>query len=414
MVVQTRSRRRRRNSVPRITRVDYSSVKSAIVDRMVALRRAFHRYPELSWHENHTASRICKTLGQLGIPYQRGIAGTGVVADIPGPEGVPAVALRADMDALPIREETELPFASIYEGVMHACGHDGHMSMLLGAAELLAADRALPAPVRLLFQPAEETGDGAKAMVRAGALDGVGMVFGGHLDLRYPTGSIIVTEGVVNASADTFEIRITGQQAHGARPQEGIDVLVVGSLMVTALQTLVSREVDPAYPAVVSVGSFHAGSAANVIAGTAILQGTIRAQVPEVREQLKAGVVRMAEAIGTLHGASVVVHFPNSAPLVLNASFATALARRAAHCTVPVDQVGALDKANMGSEDFSYYLCERPGCYVRFGAQLAGGKGGPLHSSTFDFDEGVLPVGAQYYAHLAREAGAALAQKRAA
>lgn len=382
---------------------------TATFDRMVALRRDFHQHPELGWHEHRTADRICAVLDKLGISYRRGVAETGVLADIPGPKNVPAVALRADMDALPIHEETGLPFTSTRDGIMHACGHDGHLSMLLGTAEMLAGDATLPAPIRLLFQPAEELGAGAQAMIRGGALKGVGMVFGGHLDRHYPTGSIIVSDGVVNASTDRFEIRIEGQQAHGARPHESVDALVVGSLMVTTLQTLVSREVDPAHPSVVSVGRFEAGTAANVIAGQALLEGTIRAQEVEVRKQLKKGVARMAKAIGQIHGAKVTVRFPNYAPPVINTPEAAALARRAARLTVPDDFVRPMHKANMGAEDFSYYLQKRPGCYVRLGSQRPGHEGFPAHSSKFDFDEAALATGARYFANVARVAGEALA-----
>lgn len=392
------------------TDVEVASPETPFVERLVTLRRDFHRYPELGWQEHRTADRICDVLDEIGIPYRRGVAGTGILADIAGPEGVPAVALRADMDALPIHEETGLPFASAYEGIMHACGHDGHMSMLLGAAELLAAAPTLSAPVRLIFQPAEELGAGAKAMIRKGALDGVKMVFAGHVDRHYCTGEIIVHEGVVNASTDKFEIRIEGQQAHGARPHESVDALVVGSLMVTALQTLVSREVDPAHPSVVSVGRFQAGTAANVIAGSAVLEGTIRAQEASVREHLKAGVARIAKAIGQLHEARVTVRFPSYAPPVINPPDATALARQAACLTVPEDQVRSLRRANMGAEDFSHFLRECPGCYVRFGSQVSGSEGYPAHSSKFDLDEAALGIGARFFANLAHVAGREIAR----
>ncbi len=414
MEIKTETEKAARNGAPIHARAETYTMQAAAFERMVALRRDFHRHPELGWQEHRTADRICAVLDDLGIDYRRDVAGTGVLAEIPGSQDVPAVALRADMDALPIHEETGLPFTSAYDGIMHACGHDGHLSMVLGAAELLAAGAALPAPVRLIFQPAEELGSGAQAMIRAGALKGVGMVFGGHLDRHYPTGSIIVSDGVVNASTDMFEIRIEGQQAHGARPHESVDALVVGSLMVTTLQTLVSREVDPAHPSVVSVGRFEAGTAANVIAGQAVLEGTIRAQETEVREQLKKGVARMARAIGQIHGARVKVRFPSYAPPVINPPEATALARRAALLTVPDDFVRPLHKANMGAEDFSYYLQKRPGCYVRLGSQRPGHEGFPAHSSKFDFDEAALATGARYFANVARVAGEALSRANGA
>jgi len=206
-----------------------------LFEQLVALRRDIHRHPELSWNETRTALRICEFLEQHGIANQKDVAGTGVVANIPAATGAPIIALRADTDALPIHEETGLPFASEVDGVMHACGHDGHTSMLLGAAVLLARGPDLPAPVRLIFQPAEELGRGAPAMIDAGVLDGVGMIFGGHLDRHYPTGTVIVTDGPVNAASDRFSIEIRGSGGHAARPHETVDAVVVGSLLVIAI-----------------------------------------------------------------------------------------------------------------------------------------------------------------------------------
>jgi hippurate hydrolase len=325
---------------------------------MVSLRRDFHRHPELSWQETRTADRIGDVLTQRGLRHRRG-AGTGILADLPGGPG-PAVALRADMDALPIHEETGLEFASCRDGVMHACGHDGHMSMLLGAAHLLCRERDLPAPVRLIFQPAEEEGVGAEAMVAAGALDGVGLIFGGHLDRHYPTGTVVVTDGAVNASTDTFHVTITGQGGHAARPHESVDAVVVGSLLVMALQTIVSREVNPAHPSVLTVGRFDAGTAANVIAGQARLLGTIRSLHPEVRAHLKASLRRIAETVGQLHGAGVIVEFVEGSPAVINTPAAAALARTAAAAAVGRERVLEMQTANMGGEDFSFYLERAP------------------------------------------------------
>jgi hippurate hydrolase len=385
------------------------AVESAVVERMVAIRRDLHRYPELSWQEYQTAERISAALYELEIP-QRRLMGTGVVADLPGGDGLDAVALRADIDALPIQEETGLPFASANDGVMHACGHDGHTSILLGAAELLAREGDLPAPVRLIFQPAEEKGAGAKALMEAGVLENVAMAFAGHLDRHFPTGILVVTDGVVSASTDHFKICVTGLGGHAARPHETIDAVVVGSLIVTAIQTIVSREIDPTHPSIVTVGRFEAGKVPNVIAGQAELEGTIRAQDPQVREHLKKSIRRMAESIGQLHQAGLEVEITDGTPPVINTPNATALARRAAVEVVGEEHVRTLGRANMGGEDFAYYLAEIPGCYIRFGARPPGGSGFAAHSSQFDFDEGALPIGAAWMAEAARLAGAALAQ----
>jgi amidohydrolase len=372
-------------------------------ESMVALRRDLHRHPELSWEEGRTAEKVCAYLDGLGISYRSGVAGTGVIAEIPGGTGAEKVmALRADMDALPIQEETGLEFASEVAGVMHACGHDGHTSMLLGAGRLLAeSTEPLPAPVRLIFQPAEETGKGAPAMIEAGALKDVGMIFGGHVDRHYDLADIIVTDGAVNASSDSFVIEIAGQGGHAARPHETTDAIVVGSLLVTAIQTIVSREVNPAHPSVVTVGRFDAGTAHNVIAGHARLEGSIRAQDVEVREYLHRSLRRICGAVGELHGAAVEIEIEMGTPAVINPPEMTALAREAAVSVVGVERVKPMSVANMGGEDFAYYMQEVPGCYVRFGTVVPDREPHPAHSSKFDFDEKVLEIGALYYAALA-------------
>lgn len=383
-------------------------IDSDLFQRLVLLRRDFHQHPELSWREQRTANQVCKFLDGLGIEYRRDIVGTGIVAEIPGQTSGPYVALRADMDALPIVEETGLSFGSEVPGVMHACGHDGHTSMLLGAASLLADDANLPAPVRLIFQPAEETGEGAKAMVAAGVLENVAMIFGGHVDRHFSVGSIAITDGVVNASSDRFSITITGKGGHAARPHETIDGIVVGSLMVMALQTIVSREVNPAHPSVVTVGRFDAGTAANVIAGHAHLEGSIRSQDQDVRESLHRSIKRIAESIGQLHGAAVEVKIDLGTPAVRNLPKYANLARQAAALAVGENEIVKMEIANMGGEDFGYYMEQVPGCYVRIGTAREGVEQYPAHSSKFDFDEEAIAVGAAYFRAVAKVAGDAI------
>lgn len=385
------------------------TVPAPLAAHMVALRRDLHQHPELSWQERRTHDVICRELTRLGVAHRPNVAGTGVIADIPGPAGVAAVALRADTDALAIHEETGLPFASRTAGVMHACGHDGHTSMLLGAAALLAGRTDLPAPVRLLWQPAEEKVDGARALIAEGALEGVGCIFAGHVDRHYPAGTLAVTRGAVNASTDRFHIVLRGQDAHGARPHEAIDAIVIGALLVMSIQTIVSREVDPAHPSVVTVGCFHAGTVHNAIAGVATLEGTIRAQHPAVREHLKRSVGRMAHAVAELHGAKAEVLIEAGAPPVINDDAAFGLAHAAAAAVVGAEQVVPLKTANMGGEDFADYLSHVPGCYIRFGAQVPGRESFPAHSSRFDFDEDALAVGAAWFVRVAEDAGRALA-----
>jgi len=387
------------------------SISDALFARLVELRRTLHRHPELSGHETKTAAAVCAFLDDLGIRYRAQVAGSGVVAEIPGASSVPCVVLRADMDALPIQEETGLDFASAKPGVMHACGHDGHTAMVLGSAALLAKEKALPAPVRLVFQPSEEKGTGALAMIEAGALDGAGMIFGGHLDRHYQPGVVVVTDGAVNASSDNFRIEITGQGAHGARPHESIDAVVVGSLMIMALQTIVSREIDPSRPSVVSVGLFQAGTAPNVIAGRAVLEGTVRAQDRDVRQQLSVSIKRIAESIAQLHGATIAITVSHGTPPLINTPEMAGLAREAARLAVGEANVVPLKSANMGAEDFSYYLERLPGAYVRFGGQVEGREGFPAHSSKFDFDERALAAGAAYFHAVATLAGRRLREQ---
>ena len=384
-------------------------VPSTVFDQMVSIRRDLHQHPELSWEEHRTMGAVSAQLTRLGIAHRTGVAGTGVVADLPGPEGVPVVLLRADMDALPVHEETGLPFASQNQGVMHACGHDGHTSMLLGAAELLLAGPPLPAPVRLVWQPAEEKGAGAPAMMKEGILEGVGAAFGGHVDRRYDAGVLIVTDGTVNASTDTFHIEIRGQDAHGARPHESVDAIVVGSLLVMSIQTIVSREVDPSHPSVVTVGRFAAGGAPNVIAGRATLEGTIRAQDPHVREHLVASIRRISAAVGALHEAQVNVEIRHGTPSLHNKPTITELARQAASAVVGRKAVVPLRTANMGGEDFAWFVEQVPGCYIRFGARVSGRESFPAHSSRFDFDENAMAAGAAWFFKVAHLAGARLA-----
>ena len=387
-----------------------ASIQSSLFERMVALRRDLHCHPELSGQERKTTDRLSQELDRLGIAHHCPLE-TGLVAEIEGPPDVPAVALRADIDALPIQEDTGLEFASSVDGVMHACGHDAHAAMLVGAAELLVADpQPLPAPVRLIFQPAEEVGTGARAMIDAGVLQDVGCIFGGHVDGRFQTGVIAVVEGTVNACSDAFRISIRGLQGHAARPHETVDAVVVGSLIVMAVQTIVSREIDPAHPSVLSIGRFEAGAAPNVIAGAAVLEGTIRAQEPEVRDQLRRSLERVCASVGQLHEAHIEFHLEEGTPPLVNRQPMVGVARTAAEAVVGPDRVRhAMRGANMGGEDFSWYLQNIPGCYVRLGCRESGSPSRPAHSSQFLVDEEVLGTGAMWLAEAAREAGRTLA-----
>ncbi len=369
-----------------------------LVSYMVKIRRQIHAYPELSFEEFKTSELISQELDRLGLEYRKGVARTGIVAEIGSTDtSNPCVALRADMDALPIQEKTGLPFASKIPGKMHACGHDGHVAMLLGAAALLKRAQ-IPGKVRLLFQPAEEGVGGAKAMIEEGALQGVEAIFGGHIDRHFRVGEIAVQPGVICAYTDTFSIDITGKGGHAARPHETVDSIVVASLLVMSIQTLVSREVNPAYPSVVTVGLIRGGRAANVIADKAHLEGTIRTTHPGVRQTLLTGLARMVKATGELYHAKACIQFSEGYPPVINHPEAAETARKAALEIVGKKGVVQQPHPSLGGEDFSYFLKEIPGCFVRFGAKKEGQEGHPAHSPYFDFDEGVLPIGASFLA----------------
>lgn len=370
---------------------------------MVALRRGFHRHPELAFEEVETARAIMAELDAIGIPYEYAGQGTGVVGAIHVGDDRPTVALRAEMDALPGAENTDLPFASTIEDRMHACGHDAHLAMVLGAAHLLHAS---PPDINtlLVFQPAEERGGGARTVIGSGALDDVTAIFGGHVTHHYEVGEIMVAEGVITAQSDRFIIRVRGRGGHGARPHEATDAVVVTGLLIMALQTLVSREIDPVHPSVVTVGKVEAGSAGNVIAETATLEGTIRTTLPEVRNHIHKGIRRMASALGDLHNASLEAQITEGYPPVVNTRREARLAHRAAESVAGPEALMQMDHPSMGAEDFSYYIQRIPGCYVRFGARPEGSEYVPLHSPSFDIDERVLRVGAAFFDQVTRVA----------
>lgn len=384
---------------------------STLENKLIKLRRNIHQYPELGWEERHTAETVENFLSKLNITHRR-VAETGVIADIPGESSSPIIMLRADLDALPIHEKTNLPFKSKIPGKMHACGHDGHTTILLGAAALLAEKPTLPCPVRLVFQPAEELGQGAIKMIKAGALDQVAMAFGGHLDPHYTTGSIVATEGPVNASSDRFSIHIdTGHGGHAARPHEATDAVVVGSLLVMTIQTIISREVNPSHPSVITVGKFQAGDAHNIIASDCMLEGTIRCHEPEVRDYLKSAIKRIASSIGQLHGARVTTKITEGTPALINNNEAVEISREAAHKIIGDANVWAMNYASMGAEDFAYYAQKVPSSYIRIGANSDKKTSHPLHSTEFDFDEHALAIGAEYLCEVALQAGKVISNK---
>lgn len=369
----------------------------------VALRRWLHRHPELSFNEAETAARVLAELERLGIPCSYPGPGGGVIGRIETDPSLPTVALRAELDALPGNDLTNPAYRSIYADRMHACGHDAHMTMVLGAAATLA-EQPPHGNVVLIFQPAEERGGGSRVMIEAGALAGVRAIFGGHVTHEWPTGKIMIRKGAMTAQSDRFDITIKGKGGHGARPHEAIDAVVIAALLITTLQTLVSRQTNPVHPSVITVGRIVAGTAANVIAESAELEGTIRTTIPESRDAIHRGIRRMTEAMGELHNAVIQLRLTEGYPPVINTPDEVALVRSCVRELYGPDALTTSPHASMGSEDFSYYLQHVPGAFFRFGARRPDWEPMPLHSPHFDIDEGVLAIGAEFFDAIARRA----------
>ena len=385
-------------------------VSAELGKRLVTLRRDLHEHPELSFQEERTASVLTDFLAALDLSGITRVAGTGIVARVAGRNPhAPAVALRGDIDALPIHEATALPFASVNNGVMHACGHDVHATWTVGAAALLRAEPA-EGDVLIVLQPAEEIGKGARALLDAGALTGVQAIFGAHVDRRFTVGQVVAQAGPLAASADTFEIGLTGRGAHAARPHEAADPIVGAGALITALQTVVSRRVNPASPAVLTIGVITAGTAPNVIPDHAVLRGTLRAADVETRATLQAGLRTIAEHIAAAHGLDAHVEIDEGVPPVINTADAASWAAEAAGIVLGQNAIIPLGTTNMAAEDFAWYLQTIRGCFLRIGARREGERFIPAHSPEFDVAEEVIAVGAEVLAESARIASAALVE----
>lgn len=366
---------------------------------LVQIRRDLHRHPELGFQEERTAKTVMAHLIDMGLTPQR-YAGTGVVADIDSGRPGPLIALRADMDALPIQETTGLPYASQVQGVSHACGHDVHTTVLLGAAELLCTEKdRWRGRVRLLFQPAEESIGAASLLVEQGALTGVQAIFGLHNEPALAAGHIAVDAGPNMAAADRFSIMVTGKGGHAASPHLTNDPVVAAAAVVLALQTAVSRVTSPLQPLVVSVTQCHAGTAFNVIPDKAELNGTVRYFDRELGESLPALLEQIATGVAAANRCSAQVEYERKVPAVVNDARLAELVRQVGVNTLGADQVHPAPLI-MGSEDFSIYQQVVPGCFFRLGS------GGPYgwHHPAFTIDEKCLPVGARLLTSVAQTA----------
>jgi len=370
---------------------------------MVALRHRLHAHPEIAFHERHTADLIADCLTDRGLATHRGLAQTGVVATLRRGPG-PAIGLRADMDALALDEHTRAPYASRHPGYMHACGHDGHTAMLLGAALSLAARGGFAGTVHFIFQPAEENLAGGKRMVDEGLFDLFPMtaVFGLHNWPGLEAGVMGVRAGPVMASADFFELRVIGLGGHAAYPHRARDPIVAAARIIDAWQSLVSRATDPMESAVVSVTRIQGGHTTNVIPSEVSLAGTVRAFREDVRQALRAGLQRMAEGIAAAHELRVELLYEERYRPTVNTEAETALALAAMRQTVGTEKVRTDLSPSMGAEDFGWMLERCPGAYGMIGNGTAGAHGRSLHNPEYDFNDAIIPIGVRYWVNLVR------------
>jgi hippurate hydrolase len=377
-------------------------VRESFEEDMIALRRDIHREPELGFDTKKTAEKVLATFEGLPLEVETGVAENGVVATLEGGGDGPTVALRADMDALPIHEETGLPFASQEAGKMHACGHDGHTSMLVGAARALSQEHLrerLGGTVKFVFQPAEEGSGGGRVMVEEGVAEGVRSIFALHLWPGLPFGKVGTKAGPIMAAADAFELTVKGSGGHGAMPHLATDAVAIAAQIVTALQTLVSREVNPVEPAVVTVGEIEAGSAFNIIPETARLGGTVRTLDADLRERMPERIEELARGVARGMRGDVELDYRFSYPVTQNDAGAAGLALGVADELFGEERAVELAHFSMGAEDFAFFLEEVPGAFVWLGVGDVSG----LHTPKFAFDEEILPQGSALLAAMALE-----------
>ena len=377
--------------------IDFLTEARALYDDLVATRRDLHMHPELGFQEVRTARIVAERLGALGYEVVTGIGKTGVVGLLAGEQpGTHTVLLRFDMDALPIEEENDVPYRSQSPGVMHACGHDGHVAIGLGVATLLARQRAaFGGTIKLMFQPAEEGLGGARAMIADGVLEGphVDTALGLHVWSGFDTGTAVVRSGALMAAADTFEIEVQGRGGHAAHPEQSVDAVLVAAQIVVALQTVVARNLSPTEAGVVTVGVLQAGTAHNIIAERARLRGSIRSFNEATRTLLHRRVAELATGVAAAHGASAEVHIAGCVDPTVNAPAPTAAVYAAASAVMGAAAINT-SYCTTGGEDFSAVLAQVPGNFFFLGARdEARGLSYPHHSPRFDFDERCMPQG---------------------
>ncbi|MDS3861072.1 M20 family metallopeptidase [Thermosynechococcaceae cyanobacterium BACA0444] len=371
--------------------------------RLLEIRRHLHSHPELSGQETQTSAYVAGVLSSAGVQLLPGPAGVGVMGEIPGNgQDERILAIRTDLDALPIHERTHLDFASQRPGVMHACGHDVHTTVGLGTAMVLAQlQDHLPGRLRFIFQPAEEIAQGAAWMIEAGAMQQVSSILSLHVFPSIPAGEIAVRYGALTAAADDLEIRIMGESGHGARPHEAIDAIWIAAQVITNLQQAISRTQNPLRPVVLTIGKISGGRAPNVIADQVILQGTVRSLHPETSQALPAWIEKIVAHTCQAYGATYELDYRRGVPSVCNAPHLTQLLQEAAQEAIGKENVHTLPEPSLGAEDFALYLEQAPGAMFRLGVGFADRPNYPLHHPQFDVDEKAITVGVLTLAHAA-------------
>jgi amidohydrolase len=368
------------------------SLAHKLTPRLIEIRRHLHAHPELSGQEQQTASYICGILSSLGLQVQEGVGGTGVIADLVGTDDARCLAIRTDMDALPMTEQTGLDFASKQAGVMHSCGHDLHTTLGLGTAMILS-QLELPGRVRFIFQPAEEIAQGASWMVAGNAMVGVEKILGVHVFPSILGGSIGIRYGALTAAADDLEIIIQGESGHGARPHEAIDAIWIAAQVITNLQQAIGRTQNPLRPVVLTIGKISGGRAHNVIADRVSMQGTVRSLHPETHTALPGWIENIVQQTCQTYGATAIVDYKRGVPSVQNDPGLTQIVEAAAREAWGNDRVEILPEPSLGAEDFSMYLEKAPGSMFRLGVGYGDRKNYPLHHPRFEINEEAILTG---------------------
>ncbi|THF50293.1 M20 aminoacylase family protein [Allorhizobium terrae] len=371
---------------------------------VVAIRRHLHQIPELGLSEFKTSDFVAEKLTEMGYEITRGLAKTGIVATLKNGDSPRSIGIRADFDALPIPEETGVDYVSQHPGVMHACGHDGHTAMLLGAAKILSERRNFDGTIHLIFQPAEENFGGAKLMIEDGLFERFpcDAVFGLHNDPRIPFGHFVFREGPIMASADECKITVIGKGGHGAEPQDAADPIVAGASIIMALQTVVSRNIHPLKSAVITVGAFNSGIASNVIPERAEMAITIRALDAGVRDALETRIRQIAEGQAASYGMRVEIDYQRGYPATINHKAETDYVRDLAKRFAGNDKVFDMENPIMGSEDFAYMLEKKPGTYFFLGTQKTADDP-QLHHPRYNFNDDIIPTGTTFWVELAEK-----------